>query len=131
MQDRAVFAVVSSAVAVLALAGCQSPRADSDAQRSNLTAGMVKAKIEKGATTQTEVLEVFGPPDLVTHKDGVDVWTYDKTSYDLESHNSYFTVLVAGASSRQARSSSTSTMLILYFDERDVVSDYRLSAVKF
>ena len=92
---------------------------------------MVEKTIVNGQTTQTEVLEIFGPPDLLTHKDGAETWTYDKTHYEFESSSSYFTVLLAGASSERARSSSTSTMVIIYFDANEVVRDYRLSMVKY
>lgn len=112
--------------------GCQSslPQ-DEPATESNLTAGMTKKTIRKGVTTQAEVVEVFGPPDLVTHKDDMQVWTYDKISNRIETSSGYFNVLIAGVGSKRATSSSTSTMLIIYFDSHDVVQDYRLSVVKF
>lgn len=111
--------------------GCASSNTDPPPTESNLTAGMAKRTIQNGRTTQAEVLEVFGPPDLVTHRDGMQIWTYDKVRYDIESSSGYFTVLLAGGSNQKVRSSSTSTMLILYFDEQDVVRDYRMSVVRF
>lgn len=112
--------------------GCQSPPRDpGPVQQSNLTAGMAKRTMVKGQTTQVEVLEVFGPPDLVTHRDGLEIWTYDKTRYDVQASGAYFTILIAGGSSQRVSSSSVSTMLIVYFDERDVIKDYRLNTVKF
>jgi len=92
---------------------------------------MAKKTIVKGTTTQAEVTEVFGPPDLVTHRDGIEIWTYDKIRYDVQSSGGYLTILIAGASSSRTTSSSVSTMLIVYFDSHDVVTDYRLSTVKF
>jgi hypothetical protein len=118
------------AAAALGLAGCAGSPSD-DAKTSNLTPGVVKMTIQKGKTTQNEILETFGPPDLVTHKDGADVWTYDKTNYDYEKRSDYLTVLLAGTGGDRVRSSSRSTMLIVYFDGHDVVSDYRLSAIKY
>lgn len=112
--------------------GCQSaPRDSQPASQSNLTPGMAKRTMVKGQTTQAEVLEVFGPPDLVTHRDGLEIWTYDKTRYDVQSSGGYFTILIAGAASQRVTSSSVSTMLIVYFDENDVMRDYRLNTVKF
>ena len=50
----------SALCTLVAIAGCVS---NDDAIRSNLTPGMVKLSIQKGLTTQAEVMEVFGPPD--------------------------------------------------------------------
>ncbi|MBN2272477.1 MAG: hypothetical protein JXN61_17830 [Sedimentisphaerales bacterium] len=98
---------------------------------SNLTAGMAKKTIVKGSTTQAEVMEIFGPPDLLTHKDDMQIWTYDKIRYDIESSGNYFNVLIYGRNSDRARSSSTSTMLIIYFDDNDIVQDYRMNVTRF
>src|SRR4051812_15970306 len=113
--------------------GCnQAPREDGVATtRSGLTPGNVKLNIVKGQTTQAQVQEAFGPPDLVTHRDNQEIWTYDKTSYDYEKRSDYLTVIFAGAGGDRVRSSSRSTMLIVYFDSRDIVTDYRLSAIKY
>lgn len=101
------------------------------AKESALTPGMAKAYIQPGKTSQTEVLEIFGPPDLVTHKYGKDVWTYDKISYEVSTQGGYLTVLLAGISGGGSSTSNKSVMLIIYFDENDVVMDYKLSAAKF
>jgi hypothetical protein len=117
--------------ASMALCGCAAKPDTVDTQSSALTPGTVKRTIVKGETSQADCLEVFGPPDLVTHRDGMQIWTYDKTSYEYEKSGSYFTVILYGVSGDRIRSSSKSTMLILYFDDADIVQDYRLSAVKF
>ena len=113
--------------------GCATikPTAQEIAKESALTPGMAKKYIYPGKTTQTEVLEIFGPPDLVTHKGGRDVWTYDKISYEVSTSGGYLTILLAGISGESGRRSSKSIMLIIYFDENGVVTDYKLSAAKF
>jgi hypothetical protein len=113
----------------LALAGCAISSTSNDA--APLTAGSVKMNIVKGQTSQSQILEAFGPPDLVTHKDNQDVWTYDKTTYDYHHQWGYLTVLFAGTGGDRVRSSSRSTMLIIYFNDRETVADYRLSALKY
>ena len=113
------------------LPACVTSQTAPLATESNLTAGMAKATITKGQTTQKEIVEVFGPPDLVTHSGDQRIWTYDKIRYDLESGSAGLTVLLAGVSGSRTRSSSTSTMLIVYFDQDDVVIDYRMSVVRF
>ena len=111
--------------------GCSPSNTEPAPTQSNLTAGMAKKTIVKGQTVQAEVMEIFGPPDLVTHKDNMQVWTYDKIRYDVEFSDGYLNVLVAGIGGRKARSSSTSTMLIIYFDSNDKVIDYRMNVTRF
>ena len=117
----------------LVMAGCATtrPTAQEIAKESALTPGMAKKYIYPGKTTETEVLEIFGPPDLVTHKQGKDVWTYDKISQEVSSSGGYITIIFAGAGKEERSRSSRSVMLIIYFDENDVVKDYKLSAAKF
>lgn len=98
---------------------------------SNLTPGMTKKYIYPGKTTQTEIIEIFGPPDLVTRRDGKEVWTYDKISQDVTTSGGFATILIAGYSKQSAHSSNRSTMLIIYFDKNERVVDYKLSASKF
>lgn len=122
--------LVLASLSVGFLGACQpvDDRRHQDATQSNLTAGMAKITIQKGITSQAEVLEVFGPPDLVTHRDGQQIWTYDKISYDYESSGGRVSLFRTGS---RFRSSSVSTMMILYFGENDIVRDYRMSVVRF
>lgn len=122
---------VASLLLCMIIFGCAPSNTDPLPTQSNLTAGMAKKTIVKGQTTQAEVTEIFGPPDLITHKDNMQVWTYDKVRYDVESSNGYLNVLVAGIGGARTRSSSTSTMLIIYFDSNDKVIDYRMSVTRF
>lgn len=124
--------LLMAGLAVL-MAGCASSYGtkQGEAKESALTPGMTKKFIYTGKTTQTEVLEIFGPPDLVTRKSGLEVWTYDKISQDVSSSGGFITILIAGYSKQSAHSRNTSTMLIIYFDKNEVVEDYKLSVSKF
>lgn len=118
--------LVAISLILFLASGCAS-RNSVGVRESNLTPGMVKLSINKGKTTQADILEVFGPPDQVTHRDGKQVWTYDKISY--QSRVDSGTLIFYSASS--ARSTSISTLLIIYFNDADVVYDYRLDSYKF
>jgi hypothetical protein len=118
-------------LSIFFVSGCTKSDDTSMANPSNLTAGMVKKSIIKGTTTQAEITEIFGPPDLITHKDNMQIWTYDKVKYDIEYSDGYFNVLIYGVGGNKTRSSSTSTMLIVYFDEKDIVRDYRMNVTRF
>ncbi|MFQ5845994.1 MAG: hypothetical protein ACE5JG_13505 [Planctomycetota bacterium] len=141
MRSNARF-VLGFALLLLGLAGCRSHTGPLPTE-SNLTPGMAKLTIIKDRTTQAQILEVFGPPDQVTHKDDLQMWTYDKIRHDIERTSGG--LLVVGAvgggsgggagaaygSSRRTTSSSTSTMLIIYFDGQDIVRDYRMQVTRF
>ncbi len=98
---------------------------------SNLTAGMVKKEIVEGVTTQQEILEVFGPPNIITKsKSGNEVWTYDTISVRQTSKDGYWNVIVAGGGSDKSSTSTKTFTLMIEFDSKEVVKScsYRSSA---
>lgn len=104
------------------LSGCASVQ---PVQKSNLTPGMVKTKIIKGRTTQNEILQVFGSPNIITkNKSGDEVWTYDKVSVEAGGSEAYGTIVVAGVAGGSSSTSSRTFTLMIEFDEKDVVKDY-------
>jgi hypothetical protein len=44
---------------------------------------MVKTRLIVGKTNQTEVMEIFGPPDHVTKSGKGEMWGYDKVSREV------------------------------------------------
>ena len=105
------------------LTACNSYKygASDATQKSNLTFGVVKSKIEKGKTNQTEILQIFGSPNLTTkNKSNNEVWSYNKMSVSSKGGNSAF----FDGSRASISSSSQSFDLIITFDENDIVLDY-------
>ncbi len=132
MRRYSMLLVVTLAGLTVLGAGCATQRTtQGEAKESALTAGMTKKFIYPGQTTQTEVLEIFGPPDMVTRKAGTEVWTYDKVSQEVSSSGGVGTIPIAGYGKQRASSTNRSTMLIIYFDKKEVVEDYKLSVSKF
>ncbi|MDD5432992.1 MAG: hypothetical protein PHO70_08455 [Candidatus Omnitrophica bacterium] len=116
------------ALVVLA-AGCATPE---PVQKSNLTPGMAKTKIIKGVTSQNEILEVFGAPNIVTkNKTGNEVWTYDKAAVETSSSSIYGTILIAGGSSGRAATSASTFTLMIEFDDKNIVKDFSYRAASF
>jgi hypothetical protein len=74
---------------------------------SKLTYGMIKGRVEKGKTTQDEILELFGGPDtMTTDRDGTEVWMYDKTTSTVTGSQA--------VSSAQAEKSEAGTMAAFF-----------------
>lgn len=120
------------ALAVLtALVGCSSSNTVPK-QKSNLTVGMIKTKVVEGKTSQTEILELFGSPNLITtNSEGKEVWTYNKSAYESDSSSTsasfapFFGIGVSGSSS-SSRASTSSMDVIITFNKRGIVEKYRV-----
>ncbi|MEE8169269.1 MAG: hypothetical protein V3T70_01865 [Phycisphaerae bacterium] len=131
------FAVCGAFLSLLFVPGC------SESRPSAITPGAAKKHIHPGETTQAEVIEIFGTPNIITRKSGGEMWVYDKVS-------SRRTTAVFGAGGLgggaggsgfgggglgggvgSTERSETTVMLIVYYDENDVVRDYKISQTKF
>ena len=87
-----------------------------------------KKAIFKGNTTQSEILEIFGAPNLVSkNKSNNEVWSYNKMSVVNKQGGTDF---LFGA--RASQSSSTQSFdLIITFDSNDIVSDYSVISTSY
>ena len=94
----------------------------------SLLFSIVKSKIIKGNTTQSEILEIFGAPNLVSkNKSNNEVWSYNKMSVVNKQGGTDF---LFGA--RASQSSSTQSFdLIITFDSNDIVSDYSVISTSY
>ena len=118
------------------LAGCATTAAPVDQRNSELTQGNVQLNLRVGLTTKAEVLDKFGSPNITTRDgSGQEVWSYQRmaTVSQSSSSSSYWTILLAGGSkSADGFSQSSRTMtLIIKFDQKDVVSDFRSRTSEF
>ncbi len=123
--------ILALVLVCLSLSGCGEVESSQPVQKSNLTAGMAKKVIIEGTTTQNEILEVFGAPNIITkNKSGNEVWTYDTVSVDKSAEEGYWNVIVGGVSGGKSSTSTRSFILMIEFDDNDVVKkcNYRASA---
>jgi len=125
------------ACVVLALSSCAAnvPKPVTT-RNSALTHGNVKMNLKVGETTQAEVLEVFGAPNITTiDASGREVWTYQRhaTVAQSSSGKNYWTIFLAGGSQSASgfEQSSRTITLIIKFDENDIVSDFRSRSSDF
>lgn len=116
---RTYLAIAATCVALLA--GCAGQPKET-IQKNNLTAGQVSLTLKKDATTQQQVIEAFGSPNLVTQSaDGEEVWTYQKHATVSNASSSGFSatiiLLSGGSSSSGFEQSSRTITLIIKFKE--------------
>ena len=101
-------------------------------QKSNLTAGVVKSSIKKGVTSQTEILKLIGAPNIISkNKEGEEVWTYSRQSFDAESGSFGGGLILFGGGKAFSSSASASFDLIITFDSGNNVKDYSLVSSQF
>ncbi len=121
-------------LATILLSGCIPPPPP-PVPPSPLTQGNVQLSLEKGRTTQNQVLQAFGPPNVSSiNSDGQVVWTYQQIAVSSATQASadIFTILFLSDSSaaRSGQRSQRMMTLIVTFDH-SVVSDYRSLATQF
>ena len=103
---------------------------------SPFTHGNVQLTIKQNITTQAEILESFGPPNIATvNASGEEVWSYQKHATVSKSTQSgvYGTVILFGGSSGTSGfEQSTRTMtLIIKFDKSKKVVDFKSMSTSF
>lgn len=119
------------ACALLSLCACTTTAPGPvDQRNSALTQGNVQMNLAVGQTTKAQVLEVFGAPNITTRDGaGQEVWTFQRHATVAQSsqNSNYWTILFAGGNNNATGfAQSTRTMtLIVKFDAKDVVSDFR------
>ncbi len=101
-------------------------------QKSNLTTGVIKTKIKKGISSQAEILSLIGSPNIITkNKEGEEVWTYSRQSFNSRSGVFGGGLILFGGSKAFSSSSSGSFDLIITFDDKSIVKDYSLVSSQF
>lgn len=127
--------LVSILAAAVFASGCVSPQPVTT-RNSELTHGNVQLNLKVGETTQTQVLEVFGAPNITSiDGSGQEVWTYQRSATVTQSSSSGggWTILLAGASRSSSGFEQTQrTMtLIIKFNDKKIVSDFRSRSSDF
>lgn len=117
-------------------------------EENTLTHGMVQMNLKVGTTTQGQIIETFGGPNITTIDGaGQEMWVYDRhatVSYDKASGFSIGLLGGGGGggagglgglgfSNRTSKStqSSRSMTLIIKFDANKVVSDFQSRSSSF
>ena len=142
--------ISKSAVALCVASLWVSPAlAGPEVQSSNtLTQGMVQMTLRLGQTTQAQIIEAFGAPNITTvDASGSEMWVYDRHATVSSDSSGGFSIGLGilggggpvagggglGFGSRKSKSeTSTRTMtLIIKFDSNKVVSDFKSRSSSF
>lgn len=118
------------------MTGCATAITPYDDARSPLTHGNVQLTLKRGVTTQQDVLDAFGPPNIMTRDASEsEVWTYQKHATVTKSKSSdvYGTIILFGGSSGSSgfEQSSRTMTLIIKFDKSNKVMDFKSMTTSF
>ena len=107
-----------------------------DQRNSALTHGNVQMNLRVGETTQAQVLETFGAPNITTIDGaGNEVWSYQRhaTASQQSGNSNYWTVIFFGGNQyADGFQQNTRTIsLIIKFNKSRVVSDFRSRSSDF
>ena len=127
----------------IVILGCAATQDVVPTQKSNLTVGMIKSKIIEGKSTQNDVIELFGAPNLITtNSEENEVWTYSRSSYDTKasSKSSNSGIVGTGAilgvfggstSSAVTNASTSSFDFIVTFNKKGIVQKYKIISASY
>lgn len=130
-----LFALVFIALFTVA---CSSDKAG----QTKINALDVSEKLVKGQTTQKQVLENFGSPDVVEKTPEGDMWAYSRYSNESDSVGggvshyistaaSYWNLTGMSVGGDKSTSSTKTASLIVYFNTKKIVSTYTFRTEKF
>ncbi len=101
----------------------------------------VSDKLKKGETTQAQVLENFGAPDVVEKTSEGDMWGYNRTASENESVGggvSHYLTSAAlwnftgmGINGDKSSSSTKTASLILHFNGKKILRNYAYRTEKY
>lgn len=108
------------------LFACLTSCVQNDSLRNSaLTHGQVQMSLQKGVTTQTQILETFGAPNITSlDSNGCEVWTYQRHASKSRGSSSYASLGLIGASADGFEQSSRAMTLIIKFNKNKIVSDF-------
>jgi hypothetical protein len=130
----------------------EQPQTQNETPKNPLSHGRVTATVEKGKTTQADLLELFGGPNIATtDADGVEIWVYEvksstsstesqaAVSARVDKFMAFFLIAGMGQATGQAQGQSSSTTtfstrnvtFIVKFNPDKTVKDYSVRDASF
>jgi hypothetical protein len=101
-------------------------------QPSPLSYGLVTSKVKKGITSQSELIRLFGGPNITTiDSDGTETWVYDKTDNESEILDSFFSLGYYGARQKKYSNTIKTITVIIKFNKDKTVKDFSARAAYF
>jgi outer membrane protein assembly factor BamE (lipoprotein component of BamABCDE complex) len=129
-----IIIIMFAFASVLLIQGCSST--PKDEKNSPFTTGNVQLSLKQGVSTQAEVLEKFGPPNIAAvDSTGNDLWTYQKFATVTQSSGQcgyFWLVVVGGNTGTSGLEQTQKTMtLIIKFDQDKKIKEFKSMSTNF
>lgn len=138
-------ALLSAALVAAPVSAKDPPAVDSP---NSLTHGMVQMTLKVGVTTQAEIVESFGAPNITTiDATGSEMWVYDRHATVQSDSSGGFSIGIGigggggdvgglgglgfGKRNSKSETSTRSMTLVIKFNAQKVVSDFRSRSSSF
>lgn len=136
-------------VVIIAIGLILTAAGPKNGERPNmLTHGAVQMTLKVGQTTQADVIDAFGAPNITTlDGQGHEVWVYDRQSMEANAKSSGFSVgalfggldenyaggfgVGFGSNRYKSKQSSRTMTLVIRFDETKRVIDFKSRSSSF
>ena len=131
---------VSLIATTFLLTGCAST--EKTKEKNPFDAITLKENLIEGKTTQTQVLETFGAPDMTLEDERKeDVWTYSRSKYESETDRAGISALavflpgplaaIGGSVDNETYESSSKMITVtLKFNKKKILKSYTISKSK-
>ncbi|MDR0932782.1 MAG: hypothetical protein LBM70_07185 [Victivallales bacterium] len=150
--SKGVLVAGIAATAVFGLGGCSTELSPEPFDANlRLTAGQVKMTVQTGKTTQNEVFQALGSPNVIAmESNSGDIWTYDqiqvrRTTQGYSAGANFATIfgfdkltdgagnagVEIGGSVGTSTTSVQSATLIIFFDRNEKVTSYKMLVTSF
>ena len=128
MMFKSLPLVLTLSIIVVA-AGCVVTHQPPDLLTQLLAQGRIQEVLKVGTTTQAQIFDAFGSPNITTSDgSGNEIWSYQRISRVSNVNTSdagWLQPLVAAEQISSSAQSSRTLTLIIEFDKRNIVSDFR------
>ncbi len=132
MNQETGVKIVCAILMLLLCAGCATFPEKRGEKTSPLSAGNVTMTIKKGVTTKSEILKIFGAPNIVTKNRAADeVWNYNRMNYTTRVGEDGGSLIFWSGSRAVSTSTTKSFDLMITFDSNDIVKDYSIIQASF
>jgi len=148
IRAQSALVIAAAALVMVSAQSASAKRAPAPDEANTLTHGMVQMTLKVGHTSQLEVAEAFGAPNITTiDAQGNEVWIFDRHATVSATSDSGFSIgmllgaggggvgggvgLGFGSSKSKASQGSRSMTLIIKFGPDKLVSDFKSRSSSF
>ena len=127
---RIIIFTILSIISFAMLIGCAGNQTSKIDNKDTLTLGTVQKDIKIG-TSQSDVVLILGPPNIVTSDADVEVWVYDKISTEKSGGEVRGSLLFISGNKASSSTTQKTLTVIIKFDNMKKVKNIEYHSSKY